>query len=182
MPDGIEHREAGMALLPTVLLLVVLAVFLLIFLENQYSSSVSIGHYALHHLETQALDQGGEAASNTLNAYTNWPELLPSSVTAPAYSPLPANQYPTQPSAAFWSSCAQNNQCASYSATENGVSFSGEYVIYPGNGLAEPLSGYEDQQNQVGPTSRQYVAFVRVQDAQNSAVVVREFVLRKSLL
>ncbi|MEY2341394.1 hypothetical protein AB4090_04700 [Acidithiobacillus sp. IBUN Pt1247-S3] len=185
MADSRMSREAGMALLPTLLLTVVLAVFLLIFLGQQYGASQSIDHHAVHQLEILALDQGGENAANTLNGYSDWPEILAASnptALAPAYQPLPAGQFPVMPSTDFWQTCAAQQQCATYTVTENGIPFSGYYVMYPGNGLAEKLSGYEDQQDQVGPTSRQYVAFVAVTNPENSSMVVKEFVLRKSLL
>lgn len=179
------RREEGLALLPVLLLLVIFAVFLLIFLQSQQTSSIVIANHLQHQEEILALDQGAEDAANVLNGYTDWPEILTSSnpqALAPAYQGLPAGKTPTTPTNTFWENCASANTCAAYTATENGVVYRGEYVIYPSTGIQEKISGYEDQQDQVGPSSRQYIAYVQVTNPENSAVVVKQYVLRKSLL
>jgi len=185
-----NHREAGLALLPTLLLLFVIAAFLALFVEEQNGSSLSIGNHLSRHLLALALDQGAADASATLNGYNNWPEILTANnanALSPAYiaGGLPTNQNPNAvatPGNGFWQSCVANNQCATFQVTENGVLLSGEYVIYSANSLTQKISGYEDQQAQVGPTSRQYIAFVYVTNLAQSIEVQKEYVLRKTLL
>lgn len=185
MSDIRQKDESGMALLPVLLLLTVLAFFLVVFLNQQEGASESLSAHMVHHLETDALDYGAQQAAQVLNTYSNWPEILTASnpqALAPDYIALPATTQPTTPNNAFWQSCAGNNECATYSETENGVTFTGEFVLYPANGISEKVSGFEDQQDQVGPTSRQYVVYVRVSNSLNSMVAEKEFVMRKNLL
>ena len=180
-----ESGESGLALLPTLLLIVVMAIFLALFLAQQQEGTGIVGTDLMHQEEILALDQGAQEAASTLNGYTDWPEILTASnaqALAPAYDPLPTNQQPTTPTNHFWAHCAQQNTCATFTATENGVDYAGEYVLYPSNGITEKISGYEDQQDELGPTSRQYITYVHVTNSENSAVVVKEFVLRKILL
>lgn len=179
-----SNKESGFALLPVLIMSIVIGLFLLIYEMDMQKSSISISQGQLHAAQTAALSMGASQAAQTLNNYTNWPEVLPS---AQYFSPLPVvggvPQSPAIPSPSYWQSCASatNNPCASFTETENGVPLTVQYIIYQSMGLPQEISGYQTSGSPALQPPRFYTTFVHVSNASDSSQVTEVVLLRKVL-
>lgn len=185
MSHHIVHKDgtnAGFILLPVLLLMLVLAFAVLLVLNDVFSNSVIGSQSNAQSNMRDALSIGAEQASAQLNSYTNWPEIITDSgSTLDGYQSIASNVYPTQPTSAFWSTCAANNECVQNSINLNGVDILIQWTIMPSNGYAKRISGYAYQSGGNGPTQRNYIAFVRVQSPSGQQSM-ENIILKKSLL
>ncbi|MBU2761222.1 pilus assembly PilX family protein [Acidithiobacillus sulfurivorans] len=124
-----DHGEDGAILVVVLVLIFAVTLALLAYLYMNKNNSLIASNLAVQNAAQEATEQGVLEASNLLSQQGANP---PTGNISPWYVvPTSGSTRPSAPTASFWQTCAQTNNCGSMPINYGSFSFNVNYVVYP---------------------------------------------------